>query len=234
MNRRAPIRSASLALVALTVSAAACATVSPEEMETRLTTLREEVSQEIERGDQQVRDDLGNRIDGVESRVAGLEQDLAALEGEFDATVERLETAIRFNVPVHFAFDRATVRERDRAMLDRFGRVVQGYYPDALVTVEGFTDPAGSEAYNRRLGQARADAVKAYLVERAGLYADRIRTVSYGEARERQVVPGAQGPGEAGEPNRRVVLVIDHGGEPPSSRPTVTVPQVDEAPADAG
>lgn len=233
MSWRAPIRNTCLAVLVLAISVAGCATVSPDEMETRLTTLREDVSQEIQQGDEGVRDDLGRRIDDVEARVGTLERDLVALEQEFDVTVERLETAIRFNVPVHFAFDDATVRDRDRAMLDRFGQVVQSYYPDALVTVEGFTDPAGSEAYNRRLGQRRADAVKSYLVERADLFADRIRTVSYGEARERQVVPGAQGPGQAGEPNRRVVLVIDHGGEPPSSRPTVTVPQA-EPPADQG
>jgi hypothetical protein len=34
--------------------------------------------------------------------------------------------------------------------------------------------------------------------------------VSYGEARNRQVVPGARGPGDAGVENRRVALVIDH------------------------
>jgi hypothetical protein len=34
--------------------------------------------------------------------------------------------------------------------------------------------------------------------------------VSYGEVRNRQVVPGAKGPGDAGVENRRVALVIDH------------------------
>ena len=50
--------------------------------------------------------------------------------------------------------------------------------------MEGFTDPAGSEAYNLRLGELRAEAVKDYL-EAAGIPAERMRTVSYGEGSER-------------------------------------------------
>ena len=95
-------------------------------------------------------------------------------------------------------------------MLDRFASVVKQYYPGALVTVEGFTDPAGSAAYNRRLGQRRADAVKEYLATAGGFTSETLKAVSYGEVRNRQVVPGAKGPGDAGIENRRVALVIDH------------------------
>jgi peptidoglycan-associated lipoprotein len=45
-------------------------------------------------------------------------------------------------------------------VLDRFATVVKEYYPGALVTVEGFADPAGGEIYNLRLGQRRAEAVR--------------------------------------------------------------------------
>ena len=38
----------------------------------------------------------------------------------------------------------------------------------------------------------------------------RLKSVSYGESRNRQVVPGAKGPGDVGLENRRVALVIDH------------------------
>jgi hypothetical protein len=78
------------------------------------------------------------------------------------------------------------------------------------VTVEGFTDPSGSAAYNKELGQARADAVKEYLGSSLG--GTTVRAVSYGEASNRQITPGAQGPGEEGLENRRVALVIDYTG----------------------
>jgi peptidoglycan-associated lipoprotein len=95
-------------------------------------------------------------------------------------------------------------------VLDRFATVVKEYYPGALVTVEGFTDPAGTAAYNRRLGQQRAEAVKEYLGSAGGFEATTLKAVSYGESRNRQVVPGAKGPGDTGLENRRVALVIDH------------------------
>ena len=78
------------------------------------------------------------------------------------------------------------------------------------MTVEGFTDPAGSAAYNQRLGQRRADAVKEYLATAGGFTSETLKAVSYGEVKKRQVVPGAKGPGDDGIENRRVALVIDH------------------------
>ena len=75
---------------------------------------------------------------------------------------------MKFNVPVHFEFSKSELREPDRPVLDRFAAVVKEYYPGAIVTVEGFTDPAGSAAYNRKLGQRRADAVKEYLASAGG------------------------------------------------------------------
>ncbi len=52
--------------------------------------------------------------------------------------------------------------------------------------------------------------MKEYLATAGGFGADHLKSVSYGEVRNRQVVPGAKGPGEEGIENRRVALVIDH------------------------
>lgn len=196
------------AIIPLSAVASGCAHVKPQEMEDRLSVMGSELRREIQQGD----DRLGSRIDGLEARMEAQERALGALERDFNAKIERLETALRFNVPVYFGFDQDEVRAQDFAVLDRFAQVVKDYYPSALVTVEGFTDPAGSAAYNVRLGQRRADGVREYLVGRGGLPSDRIRAVSYGEAAPRQVDQGAQGPGDAGWENRRVVLVIDHSG----------------------
>ena len=98
-------------------------------------------------------------------------------------------------------------------MLERFAGVVKEHYPNATITVEGFADPAGSAAFNQRLGMRRAEAVAGYLSGQGALDASFIRAVSYGEARNRQIVPGAQGPGEQGVENRRVALVIDYASQ---------------------
>ncbi|TVR63140.1 MAG: hypothetical protein EA422_10030 [Gemmatimonadales bacterium] len=195
-------------LVLAGVIAAGCSYVKQDDFNQELADIRAE----MRAADQGVEERLNQRVDGVEARVEELEEALRGLAAEFAATVDRLEDAIRFNAPVHFAFDDATVRSQDRPLLDRFAEVVQAYYPDAFITVEGFTDSAGDPAYNMRLGQRRADSVREYLVNQ-GLAEDRSRAVSYGETRERQIVPGAVGPGDGGWQNRRVAMVIDFQGE---------------------
>jgi peptidoglycan-associated lipoprotein len=160
---------------------------------------------------------LGARIDSTNQVVAdhtrrldALDQELQGFRSEYNVSMERTKDMLKFNVPVHFEFGQSELREADRPVLDRFATVVKQYYPGALVTVEGFTDPAGTAAYNRRLGQHRADAVREYLASAGGFDATALKSVSYGESRNRQVVPGAKGPGDAGLENRRVALVIDH------------------------
>lgn len=190
----------------------ACARVTPDEMSAEL----DQVRQEMREQNQALEQRLGQRIDGVEGRLGALEQDLTALRDDFDVTVERLEGAIRFNAPVHFAFDDATVRTQDQQLLDRFAEVMRSHYPEATITLEGFTDPAGSPTYNLQLGERRAEAVREYLAG-VGLPTDRMRVVSYGETRDRQVVPGAHGPGTEGWQNRRVAMVIDF--DPASAEP---------------
>ncbi|MCA9739252.1 MAG: OmpA family protein [Gemmatimonadota bacterium] len=191
--------------------ASGCAHVNREELGVELATIR----QEMAAGDQAVEERLGGRIDGVESRVDGvegrvdlLEQDLSALENRFNVTVERMAAATRVNTPIYFGFDEADLQSQDQELLSEFSSIVMQHFPNALVTVEGFTDPAGSEAYNLRLGQRRASAVREYLVAEGGMNPDRVRAVSYGEDTRRQVVPGATR--DEGQQNRRVVMVIDH------------------------
>jgi len=143
-------------------------------------------------------------------RLDALEQELQAFRSEYQVSMEKVKTMLKFDVPVHFDFASSDLREADRPVLDRFASVVKQYYPGAIITVEGFTDPAGSAAYNRRLGQRRAEAVREYLATSGGFNSATIRAVSYGKVRNRQVVPGAKGPGDEGVENRRVALVIDH------------------------
>lgn len=196
-----------------------CARVKPAEMQAALADLRSEMVAGDEAVARQVTQ-VNSRVDGLESRMAGLEQELRRMGEEFDATVERLEASIRFNTPIYFAFDDAAVQSQYQPMLERFVAVVNSYYPGALITVEGFTDPVGSEAYNLRLGQRRADAVKEYL-SGAGLNSQQLKAVSYGKNTQRLVAPGERGPGQAGWQNRRVVLVIDHAA-PPSAAGTIS------------
>ncbi|MDX1568144.1 MAG: OmpA family protein [Longimicrobiales bacterium] len=197
-----------LAGLGLALTASACGYASQENVDSQLAEIREQMNQ----GDQenaQAISDVESDVSQLQNRVSSLESDLQDLQEEFNTTVERLETSLRFSTPIHFAYDEAEIRQQDHTFLDRFAAVAETYYPDATVTVEGFTDPAGSDAYNMQLGQRRADAVRTYLTEQAGLSADRVRAVSYGENTNRLINPNAQGP-EDGIANRRVTLVVDY------------------------
>jgi outer membrane protein OmpA-like peptidoglycan-associated protein len=156
---------------------------------------------------------LGNDLTAVKGEVAGLKTDVAALRTdltalrtEFGAKITAMENGMKFAFPVTFAFDDATVRDEDRAALDRFVSVVNKYYGGTLITVEGFADPAGSPNYNMDLSKRRAESVASYITQ-AGVQGVSLRTVGMGEAR--QVVQGAERDQPGAQANRRVVFVVE-------------------------
>ena len=195
------------AALTFAVITTACAHVGPDQFDAEIAALRAEIEQANSDSNRRTESQLAQ----LEARLDGVARGLSGLEREFDVTVQRLETAIRFDMPVYFDFDRADLRPEDLPLLGRFAVVVTEFYPDALLTVEGFTDPSGSETYNLALGQRRAEAVQQYLIESEDFSVDHVRAVSYGEDSSRLVAPGQGGP-EAGWENRRVVLVIEHVG----------------------
>jgi OOP family OmpA-OmpF porin len=72
-----------------------------------------------------------------------------------------------------FDFGKADVKPSGKEAIDRFSTDLKGA-DYALITVVGHTDRIGSHAYNMKLSAQRADAVKAYIVESAGVPADKI------------------------------------------------------------
>lgn len=147
-----------------------------------------------------------------QQQLDALTQEMQQKFAQYDAKIAEMGGRVRVDAIAHFAFNEATLREEDKPLLDDFAKVVRARYPEALVTVEGFTDTAGSSAYNLRLGAQRAAAVQEYLVGTGGLSADKVRTVSYGEAKDRQIDPGKTH--DEGMDNRRVTLVVDFAGTP--------------------
>ena len=152
----------------------------------------------------QVRD-----IAAVRTDLTALRNDLQTLRTEFGARITAMEDQVKFTMPVHFAFDDASVRQEDQQALQRFAQVANKYYNGAAITVEGFADPAGSTRYNAQLSKRRADSVRDFLVAQ-GLNDGLLKTVGMGESR--QVRPGAAKDAEGAELNRRVVFVIESPG----------------------
>ncbi len=84
---------------------------------------------------------------------------------------------------IYFDFDKSLLKPGARTVLQEFYDAVQKR-PALHVRIEGNCDERGTEEYNLALGQRRADAAKKYL-ERLGLDASRITTVSNGKEKPR-------------------------------------------------
>ncbi len=97
-----------------------------------------------------------------------------------------------------FDVDKATIRSESLPTLDEVVRLL-ATEPDWRLLIEGHTDSTGSPAHNRTLSEARAAAVKAYLVSR-GVEEARLTTAGLGA--ERPVADNATELGRA--QNRRV------------------------------
>ena len=113
------------------------------------------------------------------------------------------EGRIEIREKVFFDVGRATIRPESFALLDEVAAILVDHPEVERVQVEGHTDSNGSASRNRRLSQARAESVVAYLVDK-GVAAERLVAVGFGE--DRPLVEGRTA--EAHEQNRRVEFVI--------------------------
>jgi OOP family OmpA-OmpF porin len=119
--------------------------------------------------------------------------------------------SVSFEAEPLFSFDKATLRADQRKALDEFLASLDGVTYDEISAV-GHADRLGPEAYNQRLSERRANAVKAYLVSK-GVAADKISVEARGES---EPVTGDSCNGSRGkaliaclQPDRRVDVSVN-------------------------
>ena len=88
---------------------------------------------------------------------------------------------VTFSADSLFDFDKATVKHAGKMALDKFAADLRGTSYD-VISVAGHTDRIGSPAYNQALSARRAEAVKSYLVDPAGILSGKIAARGEGEA----------------------------------------------------
>lgn len=123
----------------------------------------------------------GTRIDSLSNTVANLDN--------YHPVVE---------TSVHFGFDKANLTSKAKEALDQLLAEVpntKGY----IVVVEGDTDSVGSEGYNYKLSERRADSVVQYLSEKS-VPAHKIYVIGLGK--DKAAAPNSTKAGRA--QNRRV------------------------------
>jgi len=125
----------------------------------------------------------------------------------------RTETATTIEVTlpadVLFDFDKADIRPIAQRALREVADLIRGK-AQGPVTIQGYTDALGMDAYNQSLSERRANAVKGWLMTKEALPATRLATVGFGQRNPvapNQKADGSDDP-EGRQLNRRVTLII--------------------------
>jgi OmpA-OmpF porin, OOP family len=86
---------------------------------------------------------------------------------------------VTFDADVLFDYDKSTLRPSGRRTLDNFSDRIRAINPETIVVV-GHASRPGSERYNQRLSEERAESVKTYLLG-TGIAPYRVKTSGRGE-----------------------------------------------------
>lgn len=86
---------------------------------------------------------------------------------------------------IHFDFDRATLKPESTASLDKLVVLLEEN-PNITIELSSHCDYRGSEKYNERLSQQRAESVCQYLTTH-GIAAERLTPVGYGKAKPKVI-----------------------------------------------
>ena len=141
------------------------------------------------------------RPDLYDVRVVTPDGDQAVSASGFEVQARQTGEGDCTLTTVYFEFNEATLSSQTRQGLSDAARCIESRGL-RRVRLEGHADERGSTDYNLSLGQRRAEAVKAYMVN-LGISVDDLIAVSYGEER-----PVERGFGEnAWSKNRRVEFV---------------------------
>jgi peptidoglycan-associated lipoprotein len=98
-------------------------------------------------------------------------------------TRARIDTLLSRIEDAYFDYDKHTLRPDAIKALEADSTELRNIlkdYPDYKLTIEGHCDERGSAEYNMALGQERANAAKAYLVQ-VGIPDGQLSTVTYGK-----------------------------------------------------
>jgi peptidoglycan-associated lipoprotein len=93
-----------------------------------------------------------------------------------------IEELVLSDDKVKFSFDKAVLSKDARAALDAFAAQLKTENQNVYIEIQGHTDSTGTAAYNKHLGQARAEAVRDYL-DQVGIPLHRMNVISYGATR---------------------------------------------------
>jgi len=156
---------------------------------------------------------LDRKLDDANAKLDKLAQDVTDLKMSIEDVKGLIKTSLRTAIDmfyikhflnVNFPFDSYKIPKSEYWKIDEAVRVINAYYPDIVVVLEGHTDIAGTNPYNQTLSERRANAVKDYMISK-GMSADKLLLRAKGETYPLTL---EHGPGKTGVENRRVIFVV--------------------------
>jgi outer membrane protein OmpA-like peptidoglycan-associated protein len=120
--------------------------------------------------------DLEKRSLELQQREADLDRARQELQNQQSAQ----SLSMNLSGDVLFDYDKVALKPAAEDALKKVA-VVLSQFPESMVTVEGYTDSKGTKSVNMQLSQARAGAVKDWLVKNGNIPAATITAKGFGE-----------------------------------------------------
>ena len=207
------MRTVIVPLLAASVALAGCAKKSYVQREVSEVNKKvDAVSSEVEKTQQRVQQNEV-RIDAVDkSAQSGISEAKGsaqaamskAQDAEKAAKGKLIYTVTLSNDKVRFPVNKAEISDEAKALIDEAVAPLVQANRGVYFEIEGHTDSTGEAAYNYKLGEERAMAVRDYIAKKYSVALSRLNVISYGE--DKPVADNKTREDRA--QNRRVVIRI--------------------------
>ncbi len=163
---------------------------------------------------------VGDQLEAEDQRLESQDRELAR-NRELIEELKRKNLDVRetkrgvvVNLPdILFEFNKSTLTSEARAKVRDIAEILdRPRVAERAVSIEGHTDAIGSEEYNQRLSERRAEAVASTLKSGGGVSSDRLRTRGFGKKypiASNQNSDGSDNPAGRAK-NRRVEVIIEN------------------------
>ena len=93
-------------------------------------------------------------------------------------TIETNDDIVKILLPIYFPYNSYEIPEYSKLYLDKLFNVI--YYSNNDIVINGYADTKGTNEYNLKLSQQRADQIKQYLIK-MGIQKERLESIGKGE-----------------------------------------------------
>jgi outer membrane protein OmpA-like peptidoglycan-associated protein len=159
--------------------------------------------------------DVESQVEATQTKVKAHDAKLTELDSATRQALERAQQAgklaegkfiyslVLSDDATKFPVNKYELSKEAQEQLDAFAERLKAENKNVYLEIQGHTDATGSEDYNIKLGEARAETVRRYL-NKQGVALNRMSTISYGASEPVESNKTKDGRSK----NRRVVVIV--------------------------